>query len=169
MTNTIFLIGYMGVGKSSLGKKLANKLNLPFLDTDELLEQKFGFSIADYFVKNGEQAFRLEEKDLLEQNDFNNTIVATGGGLPCFYDNMEVMNEKGITIFLNRPAKELYQRLVNAKKQRPLIKELKEDDLLDFITNQLNDRLPYYEKATFILDRKNQSVEEIIARISNRE
>jgi shikimate kinase len=169
MTKTIFLIGFMGVGKSSLGKKLANKLNVTFIDTDDFIEQKTGLSIADYFAKNGEDAFRIVEKELLEQNDFKNAVVATGGGLPCFHDNMKLMNDKGITIFLNRPAKELQQRLANAKKQRPLIKALSDDELLDYITSKLNERLPYYEKATITLDRNNQSVEEIIKRISDIE
>ena len=167
MNKSIFLIGFMGVGKSSTGKKLANKLNVPFKDTDVILEQKFGEPIADYFAKNGEKAFRVEEKTLLLQNDFGNAVVATGGGLPCFYDNMEVLNEKGITIFLDRPAKELQQRLINAKKKRPLIKELNDGELLDYVTTQLKVRLPFYQKATIILDRNQQSVEEIIARISN--
>lgn len=166
MTKTIFLIGFMGVGKTSLGKKLANRLKVPFLDTDDLIEQKTGISIADYFEKNGEKSFRNVEKELLRNYNFKDSIVATGGGLPCFHENIKFMNEKGITIFLNRPAKELQQRLVNAKKQRPLIKKLSDDELLEFITFKLDERLPFYEKANFTLDRNNQTVEEIISRIS---
>ena len=166
MTKTIFLIGFMGVGKTSLGKKLANRLNIPFLDTDDLIEQKVGMTIADYFAKKGENAFRNTEKELLLNYDFNNAIVSTGGGLPCYHKNMETMNEKGITIFLNRPAKELQQRLINAKKQRPLIKELNDDELLEFITSKLVERRPFYEMANFTLDRNSQTVDEIINRIS---
>jgi shikimate kinase len=156
----------MGVGKTSLGKKLANRFNVSFLDTDDLIEQKAGMTIADYFAENGENTFRNTEKDLLRNYNFKNTVVATGGGMPCFHNNMETMNEKGITIFLNRPAKELQQRLVNAKKQRPLIKELKDDELLEFITSKLDERLPFYEKASITLDRNSQTVDEIISRIS---
>lgn len=166
MNKTVFLIGFMGVGKTSLGKKLASRLGVPFLDTDQLIEQKVGSTIAEYFSKNGEEAFRKLEKELLNNYDFEDAIVATGGGLPCHNDNIKAMNDVGITLFLDRPAKELQQRLVNAKKQRPLIKELKDDELLEFIESKLQERRPFYEKAKVILDRNNQSVDEIINRIS---
>lgn len=165
MTKTIFLIGFMGVGKTSIGKKLANRLNVSFVDTDELIEQKVGTTIAEYFTKFGESAFRSLEKELLSDYPFENTVVATGGGLPCYYDNMEVMNRLGITVFLNRPAKELQQRLMNAKKKRPLIKELGDDELLDYVTYKLNERLPFYEKADVSLDRNSQTVDNIINEI----
>lgn len=166
MTKTIFLIGFMGVGKSSLGKKLANKLQVPFLDTDDLLEQKFDVSIAEYFSKYGESAFRNTEKQLLQEYDFGKAVVATGGGLPCFYENMEIMNNKGITIFLNRPAKELKQRLIHAKKQRPLIKELSDSELLLFIEEKLNERLPFYLKSQITLNRDSQTIDQIISCLS---
>lgn len=165
MNKTIFLIGFMGVGKSSLGKRLANKLSAPFNDTDDLLEQQFGMTISDYFAKYGENAFRIAEKELLEQNNFKNAVVATGGGLPCFFQNIDRMNSKGITIFLNRPAKELQHRLSNAKNKRPLIKDLSDDELLSFIEERLAERLPYYKNAQITLDRNNQTVEEILKRI----
>ncbi|PHR46196.1 MAG: shikimate kinase [Fluviicola sp.] len=166
MTKTIFLIGFMGVGKSSLGKKLANKLKVPFLDTDDLLEQKFDVSIAEYFSKYGESAFRNAEKQLLQEYDFGKAVVATGGGLPCFYENMKIMNDKGITIFLNRPAKELKQRLIHAKKQRPLIKELSDSELLLFIEEKLNERLPFYLKSQITLNRDSQTIDQIISCLS---
>ena len=156
----------MGVGKSSLGKKLANKLQVPFLDTDDLLEQKFDVSIAEYFSKYGESAFRNTEKQLLQEYDFGKAVVATGGGLPCFYENMEIMNNKGITIFLNRPAKELKQRLIHAKKQRPLIKELSDSELLLFIEEKLNERLPFYLKSQITLNRDSQTIDQIISCLS---
>jgi shikimate kinase len=165
MDKPIFLIGFMGVGKSSIGKKLANKLHVPFLDTDELLEQKFELTVAEYFVKYGEKAFRNAEKELIEQYDFENTVVATGGGLPCFNENMVALNQTGTTIFLSRPVKELQQRLVHAKKQRPLIKELNNDELLLFIQEKLTERLPFYEKAQITLDRNSQTVDEILKRM----
>lgn len=169
MDKPIFLIGFMGVGKTSIGKKLANKLNVQFLDTDELLEQQFGMTIADYFAEYGESAFRMAEKELLDEFDFKNAIVATGGGLPCFNENMDTMNSKGITIFLDRPAKELQQRLVNAKKQRPLIKSVDNSELLRFIEGKLEERFPFYEKAKITLDRNSQSIDEIINRIDEQE
>lgn len=169
MNKTIYLIGFMGAGKSSIGKKLSNKLQVPFFDTDELLEKKFGMSIAHYFAINGEDSFRIAEKELIEQSDFENAVVATGGGLPCFKQNMETLNEKGITVFLDRPAKELQQRLMHAKKKRPLIKRMSDDELLLFIEEKLRERLPFYEKAKITLDRNNQSPDGILNRISEIE
>ena len=137
MNKAVFLIGFMGVGKTSLGKKLANKLKVPFLDTDDLLEEKVGMSIAEYFSNKGEEAFRKLEKELLTHYDFKNAVVATGGGLPCFDDNIEVMNEIGTTVYLSRPAKE-------------------------FIKSKLEERRPFYEKANFTLDRNSQTVDDLI-------
>lgn len=159
----------MGVGKTSIGKKLANKLDVQFLDTDELLEQQFGMTIAEFFAENGEGTFRIAEKELLNEFDFKNAIVATGGGLPCFNENMETMNSKGITILLDRPAKELQQRLMNSKKQRPLIKNLENNELLRFIEAKLKERLPFYERAKITLDRNSQSSDEIIKRVNELE
>ena len=165
MSKPIFLLGFMGVGKTSIGKRLANSLDVPFVDTDELLEKQLGMSITDYFSIHEEQSFRAAEKELVENYNFDSAVVATGGGLPCFNKNMEVMNNNGITIFLDRPAKELQQRLMNAKIQRPLIKDLSDNELLAFIEGKLKKRLPFYKKAKITLDRNNQTVEEIRKRL----
>lgn len=161
LQKTIFLIGFMGVGKTTLGKKLARSLNVEFIDSDEALEVKFGCSIADFFEKNGEDTFRKEEQIWLNELTNETRIIATGGGMPCFFDNMDVLNEKGVTIYLKRPAKELYQRLINAKAQRPLVKELGEEELLQFIEKKLVEREQYYHQARYILNREQQNVEEI--------
>lgn len=157
----IFLIGFMGVGKTTLGKKLARSLNVEFIDSDEALELKFGCSIAEFFEKNGEEAFRKEEQAWIKDLPVTPKVIATGGGMPCFYSNIEDLNRKGITIYLKRPAKELYQRLIHAKTQRPLVKELGEEELLQFIEKKLVERERYYQQAKHILNREQQNVDEI--------
>ncbi len=158
----IFLIGFMGVGKTTLGKKLARKLSIDFIDSDEALELKLACSIADYFESEGEESFRKEEQIWLNELTSEPKIIATGGGMPCFYDNMKVLNQKGVTIYLERPAKELYQRLVNAKEQRPLVKKLNNEELLQFIEQKLQEREKYYQQAKYILNREEQTVEGIL-------
>lgn len=151
----------MGVGKTTLGKKLANSLQLDFVDSDEALETKFGCSIAEYFEKYGEEEFRIAEHNWLKELQDQPKVIATGGGMPCFFDNMQVMNQKGVTLYLERPVKELYHRLKNAKQKRPLLNQLNEDELLSYIENKLEEREPFYMKANFTLTREQQT-EEII-------
>lgn len=149
----------MGVGKSTLGKKLAQRLEVDFIDSDQFIEKQLGMSIADYFAQFGEEKFRALERDFIRQLDINACVVATGGGLPCFCDNMSIMNSKGVTIYLHRPPKELFQRLKNAKKERPLIAGLSDEELLDFISSQLEEREQFYNQAQFVLTREHHTIE----------
>lgn len=159
----IFLVGFMGVGKTTLGKRLAHHLKIPFIDTDQLIVQQEGMEINKYFDCFGEDQFRaLETKVVQEINQNNETaVIAVGGGLPCFNENMNLMNKIGVTIYLQRPAKELYQRLLQGKDKRPLIRDLEPDELLAFITDLLHKREDYYLKATHTLNRNQQTVEYI--------
>lgn len=159
MDKIVFLIGFMGVGKSTLGKRLAHKLGVDFIDSDQYIEKQLGQSISDYFKEYGELAFRKREVGFLLQLEDKACVVATGGGLPCYNDNMRLMNEKGITIYLHRPAKELFQRLKNAKHERPLIAQLNDDELLDFISNKLNERAEFYNQAKYVLKREHQTID----------
>lgn len=153
----------MGVGKSSIGKKLARKMNLSFIDTDDAIALQENKSINDIFESFGEAYFRNLEKDFLSKVKENSGIVfSTGGGMPCFHGNIDIMNKKGTTIYLKRPAKELLQRLVNAKKERPRIKHLSDDELLQQIKLDLLEREKYYLKADIVLERNEQGIESII-------
>ena len=160
----IFLIGFMGVGKSTLGKKLANKLNWEFIDIDQAIEQKFDMSVLSFFKLYGESIFREEEtrmvKKIVEEN--RRAIIATGGGLPVFNNNMALLNRSGITCYLHRPVKELYQRLSKSREKRPLIKDLDEDRLLEFIEKGVLKRETYYNLSQHKLNRDQQTVEQII-------
>lgn len=147
----IFLIGFMGSGKSTIGKNLAKELNKKFIDLDDYIVKEEGKSISKIFEKVGEEGFRKIENSAIKSIiKTNNQIIATGGGAPCFYDNMEIMNKNGKTVFLKLPAEELAKRLANEKAHRPLIANLTNEELLQFIETKLNERDKYYEKAKII-------------------
>lgn len=148
----IFLIGFMGCGKTTMGKRLARYLEYDFVDLDKFLEDKAGMTINEFFKTRGETVFREFEKDILQEGSFNDdTVIATGGGLPCFFDNIRWMNENGFTVYLKMPPGGLVKRLKHAT-DRPLISGLNEQELLKFITNKLDEREPFYEKARLVVD-----------------
>ncbi len=142
----------MGCGKSKLGKSVAHKFNRSFIDLDELIELKNQMTIPQLFSAVGEQGFREKERDVLQNAAFaKEVIIATGGGAPCFFDNMEWMNDNGITVFIDSPVKVLANRLINARVERPLIKGKSYEDLVEYIKAKLIERRPFYEQAQIIL------------------
>jgi len=159
----IFLIGFMGCGKSTMGRELASRLNLTFIDLDSFLEEKYFRTIPQIFAQEGEEAFRLKERKVLEEvSMFDNVIVATGGGAPCFFDNVDLMNNSGYCIFLDVEIDSLVKRLTHAKTERPLIKGKSEAELHVFIQELLAKRRPFYEKAKYILKGYEILSEEVI-------
>lgn len=159
----IFLIGFMGSGKTTLGKRLATKLKYPFIDIDARIEAKIGSTIAEYFDKNGEVAFRQVENSVMKDADIpQNAVVATGGGAPCYLDNLEWMNNHGLTIYLSLSPKALAKRLENGVEQRPVLQNLKGEALEKFITEKLKSREPFYKQAKLILKGKDQTPERLI-------
>lgn len=143
----IYLVGFMGCGKSTIGKKLANRLGYHFIDLDIYIEQKHMSPIAAIFQKQGEAHFRqLESKSLREIQGFGQ-VIATGGGTACFYDNMDWMNRQGTTIYLELSPEALFSRLVNVKYKRPSTKGLSDEELKQFIIQKLDERKPFYEQA----------------------
>jgi len=169
MNGIVFLIGYMGVGKTTVGKKLAKYFEVDFVDTDRIIERKFSCSVSEYFEKFGEDSFRIEEQKVLKNiiNDSEGVIVSVGGGLPCFLGNMELMNTSGITVYLKRPSKELFQRLKQGKSKRPLIAEMSDEQLLVFIEHSLKSREKYYSQALLTADRNSQEPEELAKLINS--
>ena len=145
----IFLIGYMGSGKTSMGVKLAENLGLTFVDMDHYIEQKYHKTISQIFEESGQDAFRkIEHNCLHEVAEFEDCVIATGGGAPCFFDNMEFMNHRGLTVFLNLSTEQLAQRLENSRAgKRPLIANKKGDELRQFISEGLSNRISYYLKS----------------------
>jgi shikimate kinase len=153
----------MGCGKTTAGKKLANKMGWPFIDLDLLIEEHTGKSIAEIFEKEGEPAFRELEKQVLHSTFLlKHAIISTGGGAPCFFDNIDQMNLNGKTVYIELPSAVLADRLKAAKNQRPLIKGKSDEELLVFISEGLEKRAPYYQKAKFIVDGINLSAESIL-------
>jgi shikimate kinase len=163
----IFLVGFMGCGKTTLGKKLANRLGYEFIDLDHVLEAKEGMTIAEYFSQYGEAKFREEESILLKQMEYpENAIISTGGGLPCFFDNMEWMNSHGRTFYVKLSPRALAERLDKGKTTRPVLQGKTGDELIAFIEEKLSEREPFYSKATFIvngIDLTSEKAEQIIA------
>lgn len=146
----------MGAGKTTLGRALADKLGITFIDLDNYIEQRFRKSISQIFSEKGEEGFRdIERRMLHEVAEFEDVIISTGGGTPCFFDNIDFMNEKGITVYLQVPVERLHTRLSIARRQRPLIKEKNDEELRAFIIEQLDKRAPFYSKAqhTFVADK----------------
>ena len=146
----IFLTGYMGSGKTTLGRALAADLNVQFIDLDHYIEQRYRKTIAQLFAENGEDGFRAIERRMLhEVGEFEDVIISTGGGTPCFFDNIEFMNAQGTTIYLDVPVERLFIRLCIARSKRPLIKDKNDEELRAFIIEQLEKRAPHYNKAQY--------------------
>ena len=144
----IFLIGYMGSGKTTIGKDIATDLKIPFLDLDQLIEEHYQKSISQIFKEHGESRFREVERNMLNKiSDYENCIISTGGGTPCFFDNMEQMNNKGTTIFLDTSIDELVDRLYYEGNKRPLLQGKSRQQLYEYITQTLAERKSFYSKA----------------------
>ncbi len=150
--NRIYLIGMPAVGKTTLGKKLASTLHYTFIDLDKLIEQKTQQTIAEIFQK-GENYFREVEKQVLyETSQMNNCVIATGGGAPCFHSNMNWMNAHGKTIYLKVNVAFLVQRLLQGINERPLFRNVSEEELPAFITQLLNEREAFYMQAKVVAE-----------------
>ncbi len=149
----IFLIGFMASGKTSIGEKIAKKLNLQFIDIDNVIEEESGLQISDIFTERGEDYFRnLEENALNKIIEKENVVIATGGGTTCFFDNMELMNKNGITVYIKLSALDLFNRLENSQTDRPLLKGLNKEKLLAKIVELLNKREKFYKQAQYTID-----------------
>lgn len=150
----VILLGCMGSGKSSIGKSLAQKLNCPFTDLDSAIEESTEQTVPLIFEEQGEDAFREIESSALHTILFEREgILATGGGTPCFYDNMLLMKESGLTIYLEASPDVLVNRILSDKlNSRPLLEGLEEDELLKSISNLIEKRSPFYQQASLIVN-----------------
>lgn len=154
----LFLVGYMGCGKTTTGKRIAKKYGLEFIDLDHYIEQRFRKSIPQIFEEKGEDGFRKLEHNMLEEvSSFENVIVSTGGGAACFFDNMDMMNSAGDTVYLQASAQELFDYLKGAKQNRPLLQGKTDDELLQFISEALVQREPFYLKAKYRINSADMS------------
>lgn len=169
MVKRVFLIGYMGCGKSSLGRKLAKATGFRFVDMDGEIEQREGASVSDIFRYEGEEYFRRTERALIEElaQSKESLVVSTGGGVPTWGDNMERMNEVGQTIYLRRTAKQIASRLSpHGRQKRPKLRGLNDEELVAFMTTNMAEREPFYAKARHIVDCAEMSDVELVELIS---
>lgn len=149
----IILIGYMGAGKTTVGKALAQDLQMPFYDLDWYIEERYHRTISQLFAERGEEGFRKVEQLMLhEVAEFENIILSSGGGTPCFFDNMEYMNSQAHTVYLKASPEVLYQHLKMGKTERPLLKHKTPEEMLDYIRASLEQREPFYTQARHTLN-----------------
>ncbi len=158
--NRIFLIGYMGSGKTTVGKLLAEKLHYSFVDMDSHIEEKQFKSVSQIFSELGEEKFRLLEKHCLhEVAEFDNVVISTGGGAPCFFDNMNFMNSHGLTVYLKMTPAELSIRLeISKANKRPLLFDRKGEELKKIIAEGLAKREPFYNQAAFVINGNDANI-----------
>jgi len=160
----IYLVGFMGSGKSTLGKRLARKLDYPFMDLDTEIEVAAGKSVAAIFDAHGEDWFREKERELLHRTvDLSRGVIATGGGTPYYFDNMDFMNAHGVTVYLKMSPLSLVHRLEYARKKRPLVSDLKGEELSRFVREKLESRAPFYNRAHCIIKGESAKPAQVAA------
>ena len=159
----VYLIGYMGSGKTTVGKKLARALDYSFVDLDYLIEEEQGQSISKIFDEQGEDTFReIEKLELHKTFSLNDTVVSLGGGTPCYFDNLEQINKHGRSVYLKLSATSLASRLQNSKSPRPIIKGLSDGELFEFVQQQLGEREQFYNRSHLLIKGENLKVQELV-------
>jgi len=149
----VILIGYMGSGKTTVGRALSKETGMMFYDLDWYIESRMRKTVAQIFAEKGEEGFRKIEYNMLhEVAEFENVIISCGGGTPCFFDNMDYLNQQGDVVYLKCEPETLYKHLLMGKVERPLIKGKSPEELIAYITNHLAEREPFYSRAKHTLD-----------------
>ena len=164
----IFLIGYMGAGKSAVGRALAHKYGLEHIDLDWRIEQRFHQKISDMFATIGEEGFRRRERNMLhEVMGMENVVVSVGGGTPCFFDNMEQMNAEGHTIYLQCSVDVLVERIMRSQNKRPIVANKTKEELMDFVAKHLAEREAFYMQANEIWIADELRIENLELRVES--
>lgn len=164
----IYLVGYMGSGKTTAGRRLASRTGLPFFDLDMMIEEQFKISLPDLFRKYDEYAFRKIEQKMLHSTQYiHNAVISTGGGTPCFFDNMQFILDHGVSVYVKMSPVSLYHRLLNSRRTRPVIGSIPHDNLQDFIVNQLADREKFYSRADHIVKGENLDLAGLAELVAN--
>ena len=165
----LVLLGYMASGKSTISKKLAKILDVDFIDLDDYISEKEGDTIKNIFKNKGEIYFRIQENKYLNEllNGEKNIVLAIGGGTPCYSNNMDLINKKATSIYLKATLNSLYTRLIQEKSERPLVSELNNDKLKEYIAKHLFERAPFYERANYTISIDDKSIEDIIEEIQH--
>lgn len=168
----IILIGYMGSGKTTLGKALSKDLGLPFFDLDWYIENRFCRTVSQLFAERGEDGFRQLERAMLhEVAEFENVVIAAGGGTPCFFDNIDYMNRQAQTVYLKTTPEVLFKHLHIGKQKRPLLSGKTDEEMRAYIVESLAHRAPFYEKANYILNTElldtHKQIQKTIVQLRN--
>lgn len=165
----LFLIGFMGCGKSYWGRQLAPALGVPFIDLDDEIEAAAGKSINDIFAEEGEEYFRQLERDTLHRltESHADFVLAAGGGTSCFFKNIDYMKEKGRTVWINCSLECLHRRLVQERDRRPLVRDLGEDQLRAYIFRKFGDRRIFYQQADVIVETDDLKLEQLLDKIAH--
>ena len=159
----VFLCGYMGSGKTTLGKSLASTMNLTFIDLDNFIESRQHKTVKEIFAEVGESGFRdIERKSLIEVSEYEDVIISLGGGTPCFFDNMDIVNAAGVSVYLKPSEDVLLARLIKGKHKRPLLADKSDDEILGVIREQLAWREPYYLKSRITFEASHLECKEDI-------
>lgn len=166
--NRIYLVGYMGAGKTTAAKRIANRLGWEVADTDTLFEEKYKISVDDFFQKYDEQLYRKLESEILKSTEnLANTVVSTGGGTACYFDNMEWMNRHGLTVFMRISPKAAVDRVLHSRHKRPLVRGKTEAELTEFVEQHYASRLPFYEQAQITVKSEDFDLEGLMGMIEN--
>jgi shikimate kinase len=164
--NRIYIVGYMGAGKTTAARHLASHLGWEVVDTDALFEEKYKISVCDFFNKYDEPLYRKLESEVLKSTEnLDNVVISTGGGTACYFDNMEWMNQHGLTVFLRISQTAVVDRLLHAKRKRPLAEGKTESELTEFVNRHYTARLPFYEQAKITVKAENLDFENLIKQI----
>ena len=170
MYSRIILVGFPGSGKSTIAKKIANRLNYHLVDLDHLFESKFRLTIPEFFKKYGEEVFRKSESILLKEViQQEKVVISTGGGTPCFLGNMELILENGFSIYIKMAPSSLLDRLVNSKRIRPLVHNKTPEQIKQFIDEKLPIREQFYQQADLIIKGESLDFEQLMSEISKEQ
>ena len=162
----IYIIGFMGSGKTTTGKKLADGLRWSFIDLDREIEAESGKTINEIFSESGEKSFRQMESEILHKLNINkDTVISLGGGTPCFSDNMDYINKTGTAIYLRLSPQLLKNRLSRESDKRPLLKDIPENERIHFIHEKLSEREVHYNRAALIVDADNLRIDALVRRL----
>lgn len=164
--NKIYLVGYMGAGKTTTARRLAQRLGWEVADTDALFEEKYKISVNDFFNKYDEPLYRKLESEVLKATEhLENVVVSTGGGTACYFDNMDWMNSHGLTVFLHISPKAAVDRVIHSRHKRPLAEGKSEEELTEFVNSHYASRMPFYEQARITVKSEDLDLEEAMRKI----
>ena len=162
----IYIVGYMGAGKTTAAKRLAHRLGWEVADTDALFEEKYRISVDDFFQKYDEPLYRKLESEILKSTEsLEKTVISTGGGTACYFDNMDWMNLHGLTVFMRISPAAAVDRVLHSRHKRPLARGKSEEELMEFVSRHYAARMPYYEKARITVKSEDLDLDALLERI----